>query len=137
MTTTRQAQQAPADWPGSLPEFLVFEELLRRGLRPDRDFTYQANFFGGRLERGGLVIDFLFTDPPGLAIAVQGDFFHQQKGANVIARDRLARVQLAAQGIQLIFIDESHAKEDVRFYVGEALQYRDHSFLATGNGVGF
>ena len=135
--TTRQAVQAPADWLGSLPEFLVFEELLRRGLRPDVDFTFQANFFGGRLERGGLVIDFLFTDPPGLAIAVQGDYFHQQQGASVIARDRLARVQLAAEGITLIFIDESAILADVRDVVGDALRFIDRSFLATGNGVGF
>lgn len=137
MTTQRQATIAPSDFPGSTPEFLVFQELLRRGLRLDLDFTFQSSFFGGRLYRGGLVVDFLFTNPPNLAIGVQGDYFHQQQGVNVIARDRLARVQLAAEGITLIFVDESDVLEDVRSVVGDALRFIDRSFLATGNGVGF
>ena len=80
-----------------------------------------------RVQKGGLIIDFLFFNPPNLAVNVQGEFFHYQQGAGVKARDVLARAQLVGQGITLIFIDETDIQNDVDYFVSEALQFRDHS----------
>jgi len=129
---TTQPQTVPEGWIGSLPEFLVFSELIRRGLQEGTDFTYQSPLLGGRAERGGLVVDFIFSNPPGLAIGVQGEYFHQNQGAQVQARDKMARAQLAGQGITLIFIDAEDILEDVEYYVGQALNFNDLSFLGRG-----
>lgn len=129
MTTQRQ-QQVPQGFQGSLPEWITFDTLTTRfGKVPDMDFTFQSPLLGGRLERGGVVIDFLFTNPPDLAINIQGAFFHLEQGAGVIARDRMARAQLAGAGITLIFIDEQDVLSDPVRYVGAALNYQDLSFL--------
>ena len=115
---------------GSIPEFMVFNELQRRGLRQGVDFYLQAPIFGGRIDRGGYVLDFLFSNPPGLAINVQGEYYHYGLGTAIIARDRLLRAQMAGQGVTLIFIDESDILDNVEYYVGEALNFKDHSRLA-------
>lgn len=44
----------------------------------------------------------------------------------------MTRELLAGQGIILVFIDENDLIDDARYYVEQALQYRDHSALATG-----
>ena len=124
---TTQVQQLPADFPGSLPEYLVLAELVRLGKQPGVDFTYQSPLMGGRVEKGGVILDFLLYDPPDLAINVQGEYWHYGLGPGVKARDLMARSQMAGQGITLIFIDEADILRDVRYYVREALQYRDHS----------
>jgi hypothetical protein len=123
------AAQVPASWPGSLPEFLVYQELERRGYDHGVDFTYQSPLMGGRTIKGGVVVDFVFNNPPDLAIGVQGTFWHYEQGVEVKARDILAREQLAGLGMTLIFIDEDDVLEDVEHYVAEALRYRDHSRL--------
>ena len=60
--TTPQLREPPPDWPGSLPEYLVNEALIQLGKEPDLDFFYQSPFAGGRMQRGGLVIDFIFVN---------------------------------------------------------------------------
>ncbi len=47
---------------GSLPERIFYQALVSWGFVPDQDFTFQANYEGGRQELGGLVADFLFPD---------------------------------------------------------------------------
>lgn len=128
MTTQAQKQaQVPDGF--TLPEWEVFQALIRAGKKPDIDFIFQSSLLGGRQTRGGLVIDFLFINPPDLAINVQGEFFHQEQGAATIARDRMARAALAGQGITLIFIDADDANADPDAYVKDALRYRDNSYL--------
>ena len=132
MTTQSQQDRAlrrtlPADWPGSLPEFLVFQELLRLGKREGVDFTFQVAFQGGRLQKGGMVLDFLFSDPPDLAINVQGTFFHGT--AEQQSLDRIVRAQMAGQGVTLIFIDEADILDNVKRVVGAALRFQDLSRL--------
>jgi hypothetical protein len=122
-------QTVPVGFEGSLPEFIVIQTLARLGFQNGVDYVYQSSFFGGRLDRGGLVIDFIFTNPPDLAINVQGEFFHQEQGSVVIARDRMARAQLAGQGITLIFIDAEDILEDPVRHVQDALRFVDNSFL--------
>lgn len=128
--TTQQTQAVPPGFLGSLPEFIVFQTLVRIGHIPDVTFVFQNPLSGGRLERGGLIIDFLFLDPPDLAINVQGLFFHYEQGVTVRARDEMARVHLASLGIDLIFIDEDDVNEDPFFFVREALRRVDHSRLS-------
>ena len=128
--TTQRLPELRSDFPGTLPEMLVFSELVRRGLKPDLDFFFQSSIFGGRMAKGGLVIDFIFENPPGLAINVQGEFWH--RGAVTDARDLLGRAQLAGEGITLIFVDETDLYQDARYFVGEALAFRDHSRQGRG-----
>ena len=78
MTTQTQKQaQVPDGF--TLPEWNVFQALARLGKKHNIDFVFQSPFMGGRQTRGGLVIDFLFINPPDLAINVQGEFFHQEQ----------------------------------------------------------
>lgn len=131
MTTQATQTQVPDGF--TLPEWNVYLALTRVGKIPDVDFSFQSPLFGGRHERGGLIIDFLFFNPPDLAINVQGEFFHQELGVAVIARDKLARAALAGQGVTLIFIDAEDANSEPDAMVADALRYRDNSFLG---GVG-
>jgi hypothetical protein len=124
--------QVPQGWTGSVPEWLTYESLQKAGKIPGQDFTYQSPLLGGRIQKGGVVIDFDFNNPPDLAINVQGVYFHYQFGVETSARDRMARAQLAGEGKQLIFIDEDDLYNDTDYYVLEALRYRDHSRLGGG-----
>jgi hypothetical protein len=110
----------------------VFRTLLQLGKREGEDFSFQTALMGGRMEKGGVVIDFLFSNPPDLAINVQGEFWHFGLGPEVRARDIIAREQLAGLGIQLIFIDEPDILSDPRSYVQAALRYEDRSRLGSG-----
>ncbi len=131
MTTDRALREIlPPGWPGSLPEFLVFQELIRQGKTPGVDFSYQAPQQGGRIQRGGVILDFLFINPPGLAINVNGDYFHG--GADAQRQDKITRAQMAGEGITLIFIDESDILVDVRRVVRLALGFQDVSRLGPG-----
>ena len=125
--------EAPPGWPGSLPEFLVFNSLTTTfNLQQGVEFTYQSPLLGGRLEKGGVVLDFVFNEPPDLAINVQGEYYHYGKGSTVSQNDVMVRQQMAGQGIFLIFIDENDIYEDVDYYVRQALNYKDHSKLGGG-----
>ena len=124
--------QVPQGWTGSVPEWLTYESLQKAGKVPGQDFTYQSPLLGGRIQKGGVIIDFDFNNPPDLAINVQGVYFHYQFGVETSARDRMARAQLAGEGKQLIFIDEDDLYNDTDYYVLEALRYRDHSRLGGG-----
>ena len=124
--------QVPQGWTGSVPEWLTYESLQKAGKIPGQDFTYQSPLLGGRISKGGVVIDFDFSNPPDLAINVQGVYFHYQFGVETSARDKMARAQLAGEGKQLIFIDEDDLYNDTDYYVLEALRYKDHSRLGGG-----
>jgi hypothetical protein len=118
------------DLVATAPELAVYEQLIKEGLEPELDFIFQSAIFGGRVQRGGLVLDFLFSNPPGLAISVVGRYFHYVLGGiDQRARDLSSREQLLGQGITLIFIEDDDIERDVGFYVREALAFRDHSTL--------
>lgn len=119
----------PEGWTGSLPERQFYASLLELGYQPNEDFTYQSPLMGGRLDKGGLVIDFLFDNPPNLAVNVQGVYYHYELGADTRARDIFARESLAGQGITLIFVDEDYLAQDPLGTTREALQFRDSSRL--------
>ena len=127
-----QQIQVPDNWQGSGPEYLAYRTFIELGREPGQDFTYQSPLMGGRLDKGGFVIDFMFTDPPDLAINVQGVYYHYEFGVEAKARDVMARASLAGQNITLIFIDDDDLMSDPRYYCREALNYRDHSRLGGG-----
>ena len=130
--TTQAQVLAPPDWPGSVPEYIAYQTFIGLGLEPGEDFTYQSPFMGGRMDKGGAVIDFLFSNPPDLAVNVQGVYYHYEFGVEAKARDVMARASLAGQNITLIFIDDDDLMSDPRYYCREALNYRDHSRLGGG-----
>lgn len=116
---------------GSEPEMAVFNALLRLGKRPGVDFSFQSKQFGGRIDKGGRVLDFEIYEPK-MGINVQGVYFHYEKGSAIIQSDIQTRAFLASMGLTLIFIDEDDALKDAGFYVREALQGKDHSRLGAG-----
>lgn len=131
--TTQQTITPPSNWTGSVPEFMVFSSLINTFNKISGiDFSYQNERMGGRLDKGGLILDFIFTNPPDLAINVQGEYYHYGKGKFVMQNDMFARQVIASQGITLIFIDENDILNDVDYYVREALNYKDHSKLGGG-----
>ena len=127
-----QQVQVPNNWPGSIPEYVAYSTFIELGREPGQDFTYQSPVMGGRLDKGGFIIDFMFTDPPDLAINVQGVYYHYEFGVEAKARDVMARASLAGQNITLKIIDDDHLLSDPRYYCREALNYRDHSRLGGG-----
>ena len=130
--TTQQQPELPSNWEGSLPEYIAYVELERAGKVPGVDFTYQRPLLGGRMDKGGVVLDFEFYNPPDLAVNVQGVYYHYEFGVEQKARDIITRAQMAGQGVTLVFIDEDDIMQDAEYYVREALNYRDHSRMARG-----
>lgn len=114
-------QQAPASFPGTLPEYLVYNELVRRKI----EFEYQSSQMGGRQARGGAVLDF-YVPSLNLGINVQSLHWHYQNWTAKI-NDTLQREQLEAMGITMIYCDEVDILHNAQYYVSEALQGRDHS----------
>ena len=127
MAESIPAVPVPDWWSGSGPEYLCWKELLKAGLKPDIDFDYQSKLAGGRLDKGGRVIDFMIYNPPDIAINVQGVFFHYEKGAAVRQSDIHTREYLATLGINLIFIDEDDLIDNARVIVQDALVGIDRS----------
>ena len=132
MTAQGAQIQIPANWAGSGPEYVAYQTFIRLGREPGEDFTYQSPRMGGRMEKGGLILDFLFRNPPDLAVNVQGSYYHYEFGVEVRARDLMARAALAGDGITLIFIDDDDLMRDPVYYCREALNYQDHSQLGGG-----
>jgi len=130
--TTQPQVQAPPNWPGSIPEYIAYQTFIELGLEPGEDFTYQSPLMGGRMDKGGIVLDFLFTNPPDLAVNVQGVYYHYEFGVESKARDVMARASLAGQNLTLVFIDDDDLMADPTYYCREALAYRDHSRLGGG-----
>ena len=129
---TQSIEEPPASWEGSKPEWIVYAALREIGYEPGEDFDYQSPLAGGRMDKGGMVIDFMFYNPPDLAINVQGVYYHYELGAETRARDIMAREALAGQGITLIFVDEDDLEQDPTGTLENALNYRDTSRLGSG-----
>ena len=129
MVTQSVIQSPPDEWTGSLPEWMFYAALARLGYEDGVDFSYQSSQFGGRLDKGGMVLDFDFTNPPNLAVNVQGVYYHYHLGADTKARDIMAREALAGLGIHLIFVDEDDLEQDPIGITRDALNYQDRSRL--------
>ncbi len=107
---------------GSLPEYLVYEALLKLGMKGQ--FTYQSSMLGGRTTKGGAVMDFYFPELR-LAINVQSTYFHYRTTGQR-TNDKLLRAQLEGQGIKVIYIQEADALANASFYVRDALRGIEH-----------
>ena len=129
MTTGQGLPQPPSTWEGSTPEWAFYASLAQLGYHDGVDFTYQSEQMGGRLDKGGAILDFLFSNPPNLAVNVQGVYYHYEFGADTKARDIMAREAMAGQGITLIFVDEDDLEQDPLGVTRNALQFRDTSRL--------
>ena len=128
-TNTQAYPEPPEWWIGSRPEWAVYWALISLGKKPDIDFSYQSAQLGGRLSKGGAVIDFLMYDPPNLAINVQSTFYHYRTFAQQ-TKGQLQRVQLEGYGLTVIYIDEQDALSNPRYFVQEALMGNDYSLMA-------
>lgn len=119
-------QSVPANWVGTAPEYLVYQVLTRMKI----GFDFQSSQLGGRMDRGGAVLDFFIPDQ-GLGINIAGIYWHYER-PGVIASDQLQREQLEAQGITVVYIDEDDVNSNAWYYVQEALKGNDFSRMARG-----
>ena len=128
-----RAPRGEPDAIATLPELVCYNTLVELGYEPDADFTFQSDVLGGREEKGGQVVDFMFENPPGLAFSVLGEYYHYRLRGGSRLEDLTNRDELALTGIDLIFLDEEDLLAQPRWVVGEALQRRDHSKVARGD----
>ena len=112
----------PSWWRGSLPEWVVYEALLKLGYKGR--FTYQSPAMGGRLAKGGAVIDFLIEELS-LAINVQSTYYHYATMQRRVA-GALQKAQLESMGLRVIYIHEENVLRNPVYYVQEALKFREH-----------
>lgn len=86
---------------GTLPERIVYLELVKRGYAPGIDFNFQSSAEGGRNELGGMVVDFLFEFIR-VALRVQGP---THKGFRRMAKDREQESILTSMGFKVIDLE--------------------------------
>lgn len=89
-----------ATWGGTLPEFIAFDWLERKGLVAGEDFIFQSSRMGGRQLYGGAVVDFDFPDRQ-LAWRIQGEHFHIGDPAKE-ASDIMQKMSLETLGYTVI-----------------------------------
>jgi very-short-patch-repair endonuclease len=97
---------------GTLPERIVFRYLVERlGMISGVDFDFQTSLSGGRLELGGVVVDYTFQFLK-IALQVQGPTH------NALARfrkDEEQRLFLEQMGYSVIFLDMALIYDQPRF----------------------
>ena len=98
----------PPTWPGSGAEYAIYWGHIRLGLREGIEFTYQSPFQGGRLFKGGAIIDF-FENDLNIAVRVQGRHWHVYASGDVRALDLIQKLSMESQGIIVVDIDEQVA----------------------------
>ena len=135
-----QVDMRPPNFPGSLPEWMVYAELERLGYtgsgwlgssvqvsEATADFIYRHSLAGGQAEFAGFAIGFLFQRPPGLAFSIVGDYYQHIYSRRSVVHDLAARSLLARLGRRLIFLEERDILRDVKYIVDLGLQGIDHS----------
>ena len=85
---------------GSLPERIFYRALEQRGLFPGGDFEFQSACFGGRLEPGGIVTDFLFQRRM-LVVRIQSWRWHQM-ATDILQRDDSQKQMLEHLGFTVL-----------------------------------
>ena len=101
-------------------------------LKTRNRFHVSITINGWEDRKGGLVLDFVFLNPPDLAVNIQGVYYHYEFGVETLGRDLIARQAALGSGLTLIFIDEDDIEKDPEYYCREALRYKDHSRMAGG-----
>jgi hypothetical protein len=120
-----QRAQAPSWWAGTGPEWTLYASLHELGKVAERDFVYQ----GRNLPREGVA--FRFMSPSDLAINVIGLMQTYATGVDNGPRDVISKQQMLGLGVHLIFVEDAALEQDPLYYVGEALNYRDHSHMGS------
>lgn len=119
----------PPPWfNGSLSEWHCHWALTKLGAT----FDFQSPLLGGRLEHGGMVINFLIAEPSPIGIRIQGSYRPSESGSPRPAVDEFQRVALENEGVPIIDIDEEDILREPLFYVREALRGVDHSRARLG-----
>jgi len=113
---------------GSLPERLVYKKLMDFGYVPGSDFDFQSSQWGGRLELGGLVADFLFY---WLRLIIQVQSVYHDKFLQSL-RDQEQRLILEDMGYSVEYI----SPEDYNSDAGLDNRIRQILGLNLGRGSG-
>ncbi len=100
--------------------------------RPGARLCLSIPLNGRKDRKGWASVRFLFSNPPDLAVNIQGVYYHYEFGVETRGRDIMSRQAAVGTGLTLIFIDEDDILTDARYYCREALRYRDHSRMAGG-----
>lgn len=116
--------EVPDWWKGSKPEYYVFLALTKLGI----GFEYQNPQMGGRLEKGGAVIDF-YIPSLSIGINIQSTYWHYTSQSRKSA-EAMQRAQLESYGITMVYIDEEDVLRNPWYYTSEALKGNDHSRMA-------
>jgi hypothetical protein len=119
----------------TLPEWYVFWALTVR-LKKEQgvDFSYRSETGYNQGLSGSTQLDFEMHDGSGIAMEIQGDFFHYQQGTAKIVIDQVRAGYLSSQWT-VINLDEDDVLRDPEYYVREALEGRDHSYRYTNTFV--
>jgi len=84
---------------GTSPELLVYQWLTKEKL----PFEYQSSQMGGRLQLGGVVVDFLLGHTPGLiALQVQGEYWHKSSAEDAAGRTALLGQRVGGRTIKQV-----------------------------------
>lgn len=106
---------------GTYPEYLVWKWLRDKGYQPGIDFQFQSSFFGGRMDLGGLVADFVIDAlTPPLVIRVQGDYWHTLPGRRT--RDFYEMIRLQEHGFDVVDVWETDVVNRLNFTMEQALK---------------
>lgn len=124
---------APDTFPGTEPEWAIFWAHGQLGLQEGTDFAYRLITGGPSFRHavGGIELDFYEFDL-NIGIDVQGFFAHYKLGSDKQAADASTEMDIASQGITLIFIDDTDAQADPVYYLKEARDGIDHSLRGRG-----
>jgi len=97
---------------GTLPERILYAALVAQlHFVPDVDFDFQSSLQGGRIQFGGIVVDFLFFHLK-LAIQVQGPTHTEYIR---IKKDQEQMLALQEMGYDVVFIDENDIYDEAKF----------------------
>ena len=123
--TPKPWESPPPGWRGSKPEWAIYWALEKLGRKEGVDFFWQSPFAGGRLNRGGAIIDFVLPDL-NLGIRVQGIYWHYER-MNTQALDQIQLVAIEGSGMIVVDIDEDDALKNPLVFTRYAMQGIDKS----------
>lgn len=115
---------------GTLPERIVFMWLVVHNFVSGIDFDFQSSLEGGRLEFGGIVVDFLFERLK-LILQVQGPTHNQLLRKQ---KDNEQRMILASYGYQVLEIDDDIIYNEARFDWEMSRIFNFNSYRGGGSG---
>ena len=108
----------------TLPEWYVYWWCLNEDYVEGVDFQFQSSIFGGRVDKGGLVLDFLFPRlhlPEGRVVNVDGFVWHRyaiEDRANDVAND----VRLIDQGFDIVHVAEEDVLKRLDYTMSQAVK---------------